>query len=533
MRKRDRLDEFAFLEEVQMGIFVLEVGEDRLPRYVMMNKVARTTAQVDQAFIDGKTAAEIFHGSAGDWALKKHISVMESGKAATYEIAFPFAANMLHIRTTLTPIYNKDGTLSHMLGCSADVTSERQRDAALSLTKVAKEKAEQANKAKEQFLANMSHEIRTPMNGIIGMCDLLRETTLNNRQKLYSDTISSSANALLDIINDVLDFSKIQAGKLSIHDSPFSMRSLVTEITTLLGIRAEAKGLKINVNYDTSVPSNYLGDASRVRQVLLNLLGNAIKFTEIGRIDVSVVYDADAKRWPLKLSICDTGPGIADAEKDLIFSAFEQIDNLATRREDGTGLGLTISQALVERMHGKIDVESEIGAGSTFTVSLALPVTEELVEVQEVEELLIASYPPMDAQTRPSEPEPQPGQQLKGMEILVAEDNRVNQLVIRKMLAPTGAELHFVPDGQQAVDAYKAGQCDLILMDLSMPVLGGLEATRQIRAYEKDVKRPACKIIAVTANAQPSDAEACMQAGMDDFLSKPFRKGELISIIEW
>ncbi|MFY0662451.1 MAG: response regulator [Shimia sp.] len=535
MRKRDRLDEFAFLEEVQMGIFVLEVAQDGLPRYLMMNRLARTTAQLEPDFVVGKTAAEIFGGITGEKAMAKHLTVIESGEEATYEITFPFAKNVVEIRTTLTPIYYEDGTLSHILGCSADITLEKQRDAALALTRIAKEKAEQANKAKEQFLANMSHEIRTPMNGIIGMCELLRETMLNNRQKLYSDTISSSANALLDIINDVLDFSKIQAGKLSIHDAPFSLRDLVAEIATLLSIRAEAKGLRIHVGYGDALPSNFLGDASRVRQILLNLIGNAIKFTETGQVDVRVAYDPDAKRWPLKLIVQDTGPGISDTEKKMIFSAFEQIDNLATRREDGTGLGLTISQALVERMHGKIEVDSTVGEGTTFTVSLALPVTQEVVEVQEVEELLIASYPPMEVQAGrlEAEAQPQPGEPLNGMRILVAEDNRVNQLVISKMLGPTGANLQFVPDGQQAVDAYKAGECDLILMDLSMPVLGGLEATRQIRAYEKDVARPACKIIAVTANAQPSDAEACMKAGMDDFLSKPFRKGELISIINW
>lgn len=533
MRKRENLIEFALLEKVKMGVFVLEIADDGLPRYVMMNQSARETAQLEPGFVEGKTAAEIFGEVTGRRALALHLGVVKSGQETTYEVSFPLKAGPKEIRTTLTPIYDENGKLDYLLGTSVDITSEKQRDTALELMRLAKDTAEEASEAKEQFLANMSHEIRTPMNGIIGMCELLKETKLTDRQRLYSETISGSANALLDIINDVLDFSKIQAGKLSIHDEPFSLRRVVHEAHTLLSVRAESKRLAFDVEYDKSVPSNFVGDASRIRQVLLNLFNNAIKFTEQGRIDVRVSYHKEAATLPLTISVRDTGRGIDVDEHDLVFSAFEQSDKMATRSEDGTGLGLAISRALVERMNGKIKLDSQLGQGSTFTVYLGLPTTDADVGDYEIEEPLIAPYPLPKEDMEQLLAKESNGATLNGMKILVAEDNRVNQLVISKMLGATGADLQFVPDGAQAVEAYKSGECDLILMDLSMPVLGGLEATRQIRAYEKAQDRPACKIIAVTANAQPSDAEACMAAGMDDFLSKPFRKADLISIIEW
>ena len=293
-----------------MGVFVLEIAEDGLPRYVMMNQVARETAQLEPGFVEGKTAAEIFGEVTGRRALALHLGVVKSGQETTYEVSFPLKAGPKEIRTTLTPIYDENGALEYLLGTSVDITSEKQRDTALELMRLAKDSAEEASEAKEQFLANMSHEIRTPMNGIIGMCELLQETTLTDRQRLYSETISGSANALLDIINDVLDFSKIQAGKLSIHDEPFSLRRVVHEAQTLLSVRAESKGLAFDVEYDKSVPANFVGDASRIRQVLLNLFNNAIKFTEHGRIDVRVGYHKEAARLPLTISVRDTGRGI-------------------------------------------------------------------------------------------------------------------------------------------------------------------------------------------------------------------------------
>ncbi|WP_412555672.1 ATP-binding protein [Shimia sp. MIT1388] len=535
MTQLDFPDNFALLDAMPTPIFVLKVGDDGMPRYVMMNATCCKMVERRLEDIVGKTAFEIYGGSMGERALAQQLSVMEAAEPTTYSVCIPFPHRVLDLRTTLTPIFDGTGAMTHLIGFCIDVTSERERDEALELTKIAKEKAEEASSAKERFLANMSHEIRTPMNGILGMSEMMLETGLSQQQQLYADTIHTSANALLDIVNDVLDFSKIQAEKISLAQEPFSLLQVIMEVTTLLSTRSEAKGLDLHLEYAPMVPHGFIGDAKRIRQILLNLIGNAIKFTEEGHIKVTVSHDANDDVYPLTLSVSDTGIGIAQNEQQDIFAAFEQVENPAAHREDGTGLGLAITQALVERMGGAISVQSAEGKGATFAVRLNLGEAGEadlraagrsdfdkratqFAANSQVE----AVTPELVAVDIPS---------LSGRKILIAEDNRTNQLVVRKMLDPTGAELHFVPDGQQAVDVYKATGCDLILMDLSMPVLGGLEATRQIRAFEKDAARPACKIIALTANAQPSDAEACMAAGMDDFLSKPFRKGELLSAV--
>lgn len=524
-------DYFALLDALPTTVFVLKVDEDGMPRYVMMNKTCCELVNQRQDDIVGKTAFEIYGGAMGERALAKHFAGIEARAVTSYVATIPFPHKVLDLRTTLTPIFDATGAVSHLIGFCIDVTSERERDEALELTKIAKEKAEEASSAKERFLANMSHEIRTPMNGILGMSELMRETVMTPQQQLYSDTIHTSANALLDIVNDVLDFSKIQAEKVSLANEPFSLLQVIMEVTTLLSTRTEAKGLDLRVDYGPMVPHGFVGDGKRMRQVLLNLIGNAIKFTEAGHITVSVTHDSDDKVHPLTLLVTDTGVGIAQEEQQEIFAAFEQVENPATYREDGTGLGLAITKALVERMGGAISVQSQEGEGATFAVRLNLPEAGvgRVTEADSIVPKEPAEAPEMDFKAPAHVQVEVPS--LVGRKILIAEDNRTNQLVVRKMLDPTGAELQFVPDGQQAVEAYKAGECDLILMDLSMPVLGGLEATRQIRAFESDLARPACKIIALTANAQPRDEAACLDAGMDDFLSKPFRKGELLSVI--
>lgn len=525
---------YEILDAVDMAIIILEVGADNQPRYVAMNAKARAYVKLSPKDYMGKTALEVYGGAIGQRALSKHLNVISTRKEDTYEVTLPAIETTLLVRTTLTPIFDTDGTLTHLVGSSADVTSERERDTALELAKIAQQKAEEANLAKERFLANVSHEIRTPMNGIIGMCELLQDTTLDSKQALFANTIFNSANALLAIINDVLDFSKIRAEKISLHNEAFSLRELVSDITTLLSAKAAYKSLGFHVKYDDSTPSVFIGDATKLRQVLLNLLGNAIKFTEKGHVTVDVTFDQNDPGFPLKLTVADTGHGIDKAQQAIIFSAFEQVERTVSSTVEGTGLGLAITQALVEKMGGKIALDSAPDRGSTFTVLLDLQVSEAhpLAPVTAAKDspAIHLSVPPLPAGSdRAHSPSHPPLNQLT---ILVAEDNKTNQLVVRKMLETAGANLHFVSNGLLALEAFQKINFDLVLMDLSMPVMGGLEATRMMRKFEKDSQRPACRIIALTANAQASDATLCFEAGMDDFITKPFRKKELMSCLQ-
>ncbi len=459
------------------------------------------------------------------------MAVLQGKNPVCYEVAIPFVQKLGHMRTTLVPYLNDAGDVTHMVGTSLDVTSERERDAALDLTRLAKEEAENASQAKEQFLANMSHEIRTPMNGIMGMCELLRETELNTQQKEFAETIYSSSESLLEIINDVLDFSKIQAKKISLQSVSFTLCTVVQEVCTLLRPGAERKGVSLVVGCKGEIPAGFLGDPGRTRQVLTNLIGNAVKFTSEGQITVAVSFDYNGGKYPLKITVADTGPGIDVAHQSKIFEAFEQIEPPETQREQGTGLGLAITRALVEKMGGEISLVSEAGQGATFTVHLDLPVTDER-----------ASKESRKARTRPTpdlDPLPKVDHKwqcsvppdLRGKRILIAEDNLTNQIVVQKMLAPTGAEMCVAKNGVEAVDRFNEGGFALVLMDLSMPEMGGLEATRVIRKIESEKSDCRGRIVALTANTQPKDQQACLDAGMDDFLSKPFRKEALFRVM--
>ncbi|MGR3634882.1 MAG: response regulator [Shimia sp.] len=520
------LDPFVLMDALQISVFVLKVSDDGLPRYVKINDVGLEWTGLTPEKVVGKTALEIYGGVAGKRALDQHLAVIEAARPVSYEVMIPFAQRLGMLRSTLVPYMDDTGKVTHLIGSSLDVTSEQERDAALELTKVAKEEAEEASKAKEQFLANMSHEIRTPMNGIMGMCELLRETALDQHQGLYADTIYNSANALLDIINDVLDFSKIQAEKLSLQDAPFSLRALVEEICMLLRTGAENKGVGLFFHYDEAMPDKFVGDQGRMRQILTNLIGNAVKFTDSGQIDVRVDYGEPGRFLPLKISVEDTGHGIETAHQDTIYSAFEQVESPGVHREDGTGLGLAITRALVEKMGGKITLQSKLGMGTTFSVHLDLPEPAAVGAAVMETAQQVGRFSAGAQETSMAPPN------LNGMTILVAEDNLTNQLVVKKMLGQAGATICVAENGRQALDAYKEGDVDLVLMDLSMPVMGGLEATQLIRRHEQAVGRPHSRIIALTANAQPKDVQDCLAAGMDDFLSKPFRKEALFSILQ-
>ena len=540
---------------------------------------------------------------------------------------------------------DKKTEAGNIVGLRTDVTDLKEHEIAL---EKACRKAEAAAEAKSAFLANMSHEIRTPMNGIIGMAELLEETDLDEEQQMCTRTVISSCNALLTLVNDILDFSKAEAGRMTVRKEPFDLIDCVYGVAALLAPNASEKGIEVCTDIPEGLIGWYLGDAGRLRQVLINLVGNAIKFTSEGYVLLSLGYDEE--REMLDVRVKDTGIGIPEDKLGSVFAAFEQVDTASTRQYDGAGLGLAISRRLVALMGGGITVTSAVGKGSEFRISMPLPRTRQAEEPQhgirpvfrqglsalivddlEVNRLILQKnltawgfcctmvasgadalelvqggaqfdlaildfqMPGMNGYSLAAEiracstvpmvllssvdagldarrqaelgfaaalMKPVRAARLKqslyqvltsgkakaaaaqgggaaaaahdlaGLHILVAEDNRTNQLVIRKILEKYGARVEICSTGEQALIACAEQRPDLVLMDVSMPVMNGLDATRAIRGQEAAAGLNPVPVIALTANAMAADRRKCWAAGMTGFLAKPVRKEELLQLIE-
>ncbi len=379
---------------------------------------------------------------------------------------------------------------------------------------VARDQAEESSRAKGEFLTNMSHEIRTPLHGITGMIDLLRTTRLSAQQNEFLEIMQSSADTLLTLINDILDFSKIEAGELNFQYVSFDLKKNVYKTASLLKPKAMEKGLHFDFDVDDKIPSELIGDPARINQVIMNLVSNAIKFTNRGKVSITAAIEQSTDESVLvRFEITDTGIGISNENMDKLFRTFTQVDGSTTRKHGGAGLGLVISRRLTELMGGKIGVNSKPGKGSAFwfTCRLKRSLSEKAVNGGKG----ILKNREKDV----------------GLRVLIVEDSPVNANVARIFLERMGHVVELAENGVVAVDKCSVGSYDLVFMDINMPEMDGYEATRIIRQMERENGGNSIRIVAMTANAMAGDREKCLKGGMDDYISKPFRPAELKKII--
>jgi signal transduction histidine kinase/ActR/RegA family two-component response regulator len=432
---------------------------------------------------------------------RRHVAITDLSLAASIAAAAALAWLVWWLR--MRPLVEQRRRLeAAFLERTSELANEKLRAQELL------EKAEEASRVKSEFLASMSHEIRTPMNGVLGMIAIMSSTELSPEQREYLETAHSSAEALLSLLNDVLDISRMEAGRLELDQQELAPEDVVRGAADALATRAIQKGLDLRVEIAPGFPRAVFGDPARLRQVLLNLIGNAIKFTESGRVLVRAESTPDGL---LLFSVSDTGIGIPADKQQIIFEEFRQADGSDTRCYGGAGLGLGISAKLVALMGGRIWVESEVGCGSTFHF------TSRLERVPE-----IPRKPPALAM---------PENGYRNFNILVAEDNPVNQKVATRLLEKMGHKISLVSNGREALEASARGSFDLVLMDVQMPEMDGLEATRHIRERERETGQH-LPIVAMTAYAMKGDRERCLAAGMDGYISKPVQSHELARIIQ-
>jgi len=528
--------ESAFLNQLIRTIPDKILFEDLQCRIFKLNAAAvRSFGCRDQQEVIGHTIADFFPAEFVAKALADDRRVMETGCIQTglEECMTLPDGTALCLSTSKVPLRDNEGKIIGLIGVSRDITNlkntekrlrelNRQLKSALEHTEELAEKAEAASRAKSEFLAIMSHELRTPLNGVLGFAELLSLTKLDEEQASFVQTITLSGNHLLSVVSDILDFSSIEKRHLTIQSAPADLTGIVESSVLAVRQAAMAKGLRFRCEVAPDVPEQIVGDERRIRQILINLLGNAVKFTTSGSISLHVANSFAGDRPALDFSVTDDGIGISPETIKRLFQPFMQGDSTMQRQFGGTGLGLAISHRLAEAMGGSITVVSAPGQGSTFTFQLPLgiPTTPDDPASAPGE---APPNPPSVAERNIQIADDSPIPPKAGL-VLVVEDDPDNSLLAGKMLQSLGYRPEFATNGAEAVAAFAPGKYVAILMDVLLPMMDGLDATRQIRASEFGSRVP---IIALTANVMSGDRERCLAAGMDDFLAKPFKRAEL------
>jgi PAS domain S-box-containing protein len=495
----------AWLESILENTSSLMYIKDTEGRYIMVNRSFKEVFNVHDAMVIGHTDADISTAEEAAHYRSLDEQVVRTGKSLEIEEVVPVAGGHGHFLSIKFPLRDATGRLIGIGGIATDITERVQYQQQLI---AATREAQNARNMQELFLANMSHEIRTPMNGIQGMTDLLLDTPLNDQQKEFAKVIKRSVNNLLVVVNDVLDFSKIKAGKLAIERIEFRLRDVLENTRAMFSHRISKKGLDLQIVMDPSIPETLKGDPYRLNQVLVNLIGNAIKFTEQGWIRVEVsAQERTPEQVNLLFSVADSGIGIPASSLPTIFEHFSQAGLDISRRYGGTGLGLAICQQLLQLQGGEIEVFSRENEGATFRFRLSYGYHSAANFAPPVAAVL-ADY----------------SQCLAGKRFLVAEDNEVNQQLVDHVLRKGGGEVQLANNGEEAVGfLMNGGAYDLIIMDLQMPVMDGYAATRRIR-QELALSTP---IIAMTATALVGEQMRCFESGMNDYMTKPFEFAEL------
>ncbi len=480
---------------------------DQERRIVWVNDAFTRITGFSFADAKGQIVADLLTGADQELKAINTIDLaVEAGQPFRGEVQnVTRGGDRIWLDVNLFPIDGPDGEPEFFVSIERDVTESRRLAEQMSK---ARQAAEEGARAKAEFLANMSHEIRTPLTGVIGMADLLSETDLDEEQGRYTDTIRGSSQALMAIINDILDLSKLDAGRMELHPVSFSPRACLQETLDLLMPAARSKGLELSLRVDDLAPEYIKADDGRLRQVVTNIVGNAIKFTEEGGVFLALSLAEGARGKRLICEVRDTGIGISKENQDRIFDHFSQAEAATTRKFGGTGLGLSISKHILDVMGGTISVDSEVGQGATFRLEIPYDEAD------------------LGGEAAGIATQEGPRKLLPGLRVVVAEDNKTNRFLLKKYLGDQPIELAFAKDGVEAVEAVQSFAPDLVLMDMSMPRMSGLDATRKIRELPMD--QPA--IVALTAHAFDEEMQACFDAGMDDFLTKPIRK---VVLIDW